>query len=76
MDSEKKKRLEAAGFKVGSVAEFLELTPEEQEKVENMVYANKKPLGVCGCNGKGLKDCKGNGWIKVGKDFVKCPYMS
>ena len=29
MDEEKKKRLEAKGWKVGTVAEFLELTPEE-----------------------------------------------
>lgn len=30
MDENKQKRLEAQGWKVGSVAEFLELTPEEQ----------------------------------------------
>jgi hypothetical protein len=29
MNNEKKKRLEAAGWKIGSVDEFLELTPEE-----------------------------------------------
>ncbi|RMF24947.1 MAG: XRE family transcriptional regulator [Deltaproteobacteria bacterium] len=34
MDKEKKKRLEAAGWRVGSVAEFLELTPEEEEFIE------------------------------------------
>ena len=33
MDENKKKRLEAAGFRVGSVAEFLNLTPEEQVKL-------------------------------------------
>ncbi|MEI2613409.1 MAG: hypothetical protein V9G20_32630 [Candidatus Promineifilaceae bacterium] len=30
MNASKQKRLEAQGWKVGSVAEFLELTPEEQ----------------------------------------------
>ena len=34
MDTAKQQRLEAAGFRVGSVAEFLELTPEESELVE------------------------------------------
>ncbi|WP_087882109.1 MULTISPECIES: hypothetical protein [Planktothrix] len=34
MDEEKKKRLEAKGWKVGTVAEFLELTPEEAMLVE------------------------------------------
>lgn len=30
MDENKQKRLEAQGWKVGSVVEFLQLTPEEQ----------------------------------------------
>ncbi|VXD18867.1 helix-turn-helix domain-containing protein [Planktothrix paucivesiculata] len=34
MDQEKKKRLEAKGWKVGTVAEFLKLTPEEVLLVE------------------------------------------
>lgn len=34
MDTRKRKRLEAAGFAVGSVAEFIGLTPEEQALVE------------------------------------------
>ena len=34
MDAEKKERLEAAGFKVGSVAEFLELSPAESALIE------------------------------------------
>ena len=34
MDKRKQKRLEAAGWKVGDAAEFLELTPEEAEYVE------------------------------------------
>jgi ribosome-binding protein aMBF1 (putative translation factor) len=34
MDTEKQQKLEAAGWKVGTVAEFLELTPEENALVE------------------------------------------
>lgn len=34
MNSEKRARLEAAGFKVGNVAEFLELTPDESDYIE------------------------------------------
>ena len=34
MDEAKRKRLEAKGFKVGTVAEFLGLTPEEAMAVE------------------------------------------
>lgn len=34
MNEEKRARLEAAGFKIGTVAEFLELTPEENALVE------------------------------------------
>lgn len=34
MDAAKKKRLKEAGWKTGSVAEFLELTPEESGLIE------------------------------------------
>ena len=34
MDTAKRERLEKAGFRVGTVAEFLGLTPEESELVE------------------------------------------
>lgn len=34
MDSAKKEKLESQGWKVGSVAEFLELTPEEAILIE------------------------------------------
>lgn len=34
MDAKKRKRLEAAGFAVGSAAEFLDLTPEDTALVE------------------------------------------
>ncbi len=69
MDENKKKRLEAAGFQVGSVAEFLNLTPEEQAKIENAIIRNGKPIGVCECLGKGKETCKGNGWVRDGSAF-------
>lgn len=34
MEKTKRERLEAAGFRVGTVADFLELTPEENALVE------------------------------------------
>jgi DNA-binding XRE family transcriptional regulator len=34
MDKAKRKRLEAAGWKVGTVREFLDLTPEEEAYIE------------------------------------------
>lgn len=34
MDAAKRARLEASGFKVGTVAEFLDLTPEENALIE------------------------------------------
>lgn len=34
MDQLKKERLEAKGWKVGTVSEFLELTPEENALIE------------------------------------------
>jgi hypothetical protein len=75
MTEEKKKRLEAEGFKVGSVAEFLGLTPEEQAKIENVIKTNGKPIGVCECLGKGKDKCKGNGWVRDGAGYQKCPYF-
>ena len=75
MTEEKKKRLEAEGFKVGSVAEFLGLTPEEQAKIENVIKTNGKPIGVCECLGKGKDKCKGNGWVRDGDGYQKCPYF-
>ena len=41
MRKEKKEGLEAAGWRVGTVEEFLELTPEEAEYVEMKVNLSK-----------------------------------
>ena len=75
MTDEKKKQLEAKNFQVGSVAEFLDLTPEEQELIENVIIRNGKPIGTCECLGKGKESCKGNGWIRDGAGYQKCPYF-
>jgi hypothetical protein len=75
MDENKKKRLEEAGFRVGSIAEFLDLTPEKQAKIDNMIIRNGKPIGVCDCLGKGKETCKGNGWVRDGSGYQKCPYF-
>ena len=75
MDEDKKNRLENAGFKVGSIEEFLNLTLEEKAKIDNIIIRNGKPIGVCDCLGKGKNKCKGNGWVGDGSGFQKCPYF-
>lgn len=75
MNEEKKNKIETAGFQVGSVAEFLDLTPEEQELIENVIIRNGKPIGTCECLGKGKESCKGNGWIRDGAGYQKCPFF-
>lgn len=75
MTDEKKKQLEAKGFQVGSIAEFLGLTPEEQAMINNVIIRNGKPIGVCDCLGKGKESCRGNGWVRDGSGFQLCPYF-
>lgn len=75
MTDDKKNRLEQSGFRVGTIAEFLNLTPEEQSQIQNIIIRNGKPIGVCDCLGKGKEKCKGNGWVKDGTGFQKCPYF-
>ena len=75
MDNGKKNQLEKAGFQVGSIAEFLNLSQEEQTKIDNIIIRNGKPIGVCECLGKGKEKCKGNGWVRDGNGYQKCPYF-
>ena len=42
MDKAKRERLEAKGWRVGTVAEFLELTPEESALVEIKLALSRK----------------------------------
>ena len=75
MTDEKKQQLEAKGFQVGSIAEFLVLTPEEQAMINNVIIRNGKPIGVCDCLGKGKESCRGNGWVRDGSGYQICPYF-
>lgn len=75
MTKEKKKQLEAKGFQVESVAEFLGLTPEEQTMINNVIIRNGKPIGVCECLGQGKENCRGNGWVRDGSGYQTCPYF-
>lgn len=75
MTDEKKKQLEAKGFQVDSVAEFLDLSQEEQAMIENVIIRNGKPIGVCECLGKGKESCRGNGWVRDGSGYQTCPFF-
>ena len=75
MDNGKKNQLEKAGFQVGSIAHFLNLSQEEQTKIDNIIIRNGKPIGVCECLGKGKEKCKGNAWVRDGNGYQKCPYF-
>jgi hypothetical protein len=75
MDDGKKNQLKKAGFQVGSIADFLNLTQEEQNKIENIIIRNKKPIGYCECLGKGKEKCKGNGRVRDRIGYQKCPYF-
>ena len=76
MDENKAKRLESIGFKVGKLADFLNLSPEEQSQIDNVIIKNCKPIGICDCLGKGKESCKGNGWIRDGAGYQRCPYFT
>ncbi len=43
MDSTKRQKLEAAGWKVGSATEFLQLSPEEEAIIETRLALRKYP---------------------------------
>ena len=75
MTDEKKKELETKGFQVDSVAEFLDLSPEEQAMIENVIIRNGKPIGVCECLGKGKESCRGNVWVRDGSGYQTCPFF-
>lgn len=75
MTDEKKKQLNESGFQVGTFAEFLNLSLEEQAQINNVIVRNGKPIGVCECLGKGKESCRGNGWIRDGSGYQKCPFF-
>lgn len=44
MNADKRKRLESAGWKFGSAAEFLELTVEEEAEIESKLVSREQLL--------------------------------
>ena len=42
MSEEKKQRLRETGWNVGSIAEFLKLSPEEQKEIEKRLIEERK----------------------------------
>ena len=56
MDAAKRERLEKAGFRVGTVAEFLGLTPEQSELVEIKVALSLTVRRQRGCSS--LSQCQ------------------
>lgn len=44
MNADKQKRLEAVGWKFGSVAKFLKLTAEEEAEVESKLISRERLL--------------------------------
>ena len=63
MDEDKKNRLEAAGYQIGTIEAFLNLKLSDLDCV---IVRHGKPIGICECLGKGKDSCKGNGWIRDG----------
>jgi ribosome-binding protein aMBF1 (putative translation factor) len=79
MDKAKKKRLEVAGWKSGTVAEFLELTPEETAIIElklqlsNALRERRKKLGF---SQKALADKLNSSQSRVAKMETVDPTVS
>ena len=46
MNSAKRKRLESKGFKVGSLQEFLDLSPEESKIIELKITLGRKLTSI------------------------------
>lgn len=79
MDTSKRERLEAAGFRVGTVAEFLGLTPEESELVEIKVAltsALKKQRGKSDLSQTQLAEKIGSSQSRVAKMEAGDPHAS
>ncbi len=70
MDAAKRKRLEEAGFRIGTVAEFLGLTPEQSELVEikvNLSAAVRQQREVSGFSQAELAEKIGSSQSRVAK---------
>lgn len=79
MDTAKRERLEKAGFRVGTVAEFLGLTPEENELVEIKVAlsrALKQRRGKSDLSQVQLAEKIGSSQSRVAKMEAGGPHVS
>ncbi len=79
MDAKKRKRLEDAGFRVGTVAEFLGLSPEESELVEiriALTSALKKQRSISNLSQSQLAEQIGSSQSRVAKMESGDPHIS
>jgi len=79
MDAEKRERLEDAGFRVGSVAEFLGLSAEQSELIEiklALTAALKKQRKISSLSQHQLADKIGSSQSRVAKMEVGNPHVS
>lgn len=79
MNADKRKRLEDAGFRVGTVADFLGLTPEENELVEIKVAlsaALRKQRGEGKLSQSSLAEKIGSSQSRIAKIEAGDPHVS
>ncbi len=79
MDEAKRRRLEKAGFRIGTVAEFLGLTPEQSELIEIKLVltdALRKQREVSGFSQAELADKIGSSQSRIAKMEAGDPHVS
>lgn len=79
MNAEKRERLEAAGFRVSTVADFLGLTPEQSELIEirlALTNAFKRQREASGLSHSQLAEKIGSSQSRVAKMEVGDPHAS
>ncbi len=70
MNAEKRERLEKAGFRAGTVADFLGLTPEESELIEirlALTHAFQRQRGASGLSHSQLAEKIGSSQSRIAK---------
>jgi DNA-binding XRE family transcriptional regulator len=79
MDEAKRKRLEKAGFRIGTVAEFLGLTPEQSELIEIKLVltdALRKQRETSGLSQAELAEKIGSSQSRIAKMEAGDPHVS
>lgn len=79
MNAEKRERLEKAGFRAGTVADFLGLTPEESELIEirlALTHACKRQREASGLSQSQLAEKIGSSQSQVAKMEAGDPHAS